>query len=619
MKNNQISVKEVFTSIGIKDLIAFVLIFVSAMIFIYFDFNTLYKLEKENIVHESEKSAARSAQELNYYLLTSIETVKLASHKLDNMLDNNVSSEEILSYLEEESENISSAIDENYTGLYGCFKGEFLDGAGWIPDEDYVVTERPWYLDALASDGEIIFVNPYLDSQTHTVMMTISRLLSDKESVIALDLSLAEMQKITEAVVNDSDSEYAMVLDSSGGVVAHSDSEELGKNYLEEKNSLGSAIAKELFTTGKQQFQITYKTVKYIVYAEEIGDGWYSISVINGTLFFKPLRTIIVVSILAILLFTVILSTIFYNISVKHIETKKLNQQLESIAHIYVSMHDIDLINNSFSEISNNAETLTELLRDSHENAKETLHSIMEIMTAERSKKIVLDFLDFNTLDERLANTDTITIEFIDKDDIWCRGRFVVSERDEAGNPTHVLWMVEIIDDEKRQQEKLLYLSETDRMTGINNRGSGEKKIRELIAEGQGGMFVLMDVDKFKSVNDNYGHSVGDKVLIELANSLKKAFRANDIIMRLGGDEFAVYVPDVHNEASGERIINRLFNVLDNTDIPELKGNKFYISAGAAFYQTDDKYSFEELYKRADSCTYISKEHKGNYVSYYEA
>ena len=229
------------------------------------------------------------------------------------------------------------------------------------------------------------------------------------------------------------------------------------------------------------------------------------------------------------------------------------------------------------------------------------------------------NFLDFGTLDERLANTDTITIEFIDKDDVWCRGRFVVSERNEDGNPTHVLWMVEIIDDEKRQQEKLLYLSETDRMTGINNRGSGEKKIRELIAEGQGGMFVLMDVDKFKSINDNYGHSVGDKVLIEFAGCLKKAFRANDIIMRLGGDEFAVYVPDVHNEAAGERIINRLFNVLDNTDIPELNGNKFYISAGAAFYQTDDKYSFEELYKRADSCTYISKKHKVNYASYYEA
>ena len=176
-----------------------------------------------------------------------------------------------------------------------------------------------------------------------------------------------------------------------------------------------------------------------------------------------------------------------------------------------------------------------------------------------------------------------------------------------------------ILNDEKRQQEKLLYLSETDRMTGINNRGSGEKKIRELIAEGQGGMFVLMDVDKFKSINDNYGHNVGDKVLIEFAGCLKKAFRANDIIMRLGGDEFAVYVPDVHNEAAGERIINRLFNVLDNTDIPELNGNKFYISAGAAFYQTDDKYSFEELYKRADSCTYISKKHKGNYASYYEA
>ena len=618
MKNNQVSFKEVFTSIGIKNLIASILIFIFAVIFIYFNFNTLYKLEKENIFHKGEQNAIQSADELNYYLLTSIETIKLASYTLDNMLKNDASSDEILSYLEDESEIIAGAIDKYYTGLYGCFRGEYLDGIGWVPDEDYVVTERPWYLDAIAGEGEIVFVDPYLDSQTGTVMMTISKLLSDGESVLSLDISLAEMQEITEGIVKN-DNDYAMVLDSKGGVVAHSNSDELGKNYLEEKNSLGSVIAQKIFSTGKQQFQINYKHTKYIIYVKQIGDSWYCVSVINGTLFFKPLRMIIAVSVLAILIFSFVLAAIYYNVSSRQIVANKLNQQLESIAHIYVSMHDIDLSNNTYSEISNNAETLIKLLGNSRNNAKETLYSIMEVMTAERSQKIVLDFINFDTLDERLSNTDTITVEFIDKDDIWCRGRFVASERDEDGHLVRVLWMVEIIDDEKRQQEKLLYLSETDRMTGINNRGSGEKKIRELIAEGQGGMFVLMDVDKFKSINDNFGHSVGDKVLIELAGCLKKAFRANDIIMRLGGDEFAVYVPDVHNEAAGERIINRLFNVLDNTDIPELNGSKFYISAGAAFYQHNDTYSFEELYKRADSCTYISKKHKGNYVSYYEA
>ncbi|MBQ6967561.1 MAG: GGDEF domain-containing protein, partial [Lachnospiraceae bacterium] len=133
----------------------------------------------------------------------------------------------------------------------------------------------------------------------------------------------------------------------------------------------------------------------------------------------------------------------------------------------------------------------------------------------------------------------------------WNRARFVVVERDNDGTLLSVLFMVETIDEEKKARDRLLYLSETDSMTGINNRGSGENKVRKLLLDGDGGMFMLLDVDKFKSINDTYGHAAGDKVLISIAECMRRAFRNNDVMMRLGGDEFAAFAPMVYTREGG--------------------------------------------------------------------
>lgn len=93
----------------------------------------------------------------------------------------------------------------------------------------------------------------------------------------------------------------------------------------------------------------------------------------------------------------------------------------------------------------------------------------------------VLEFVDLSTLDRRLMETNTIVHEFIGIVSGWCRERFIKVDSDEKGRPWHVLYCVEVIDEQKRREKKLLYLSETDSMIGINNRGSGERKITEFL------------------------------------------------------------------------------------------------------------------------------------------
>lgn len=73
-------------------------------------------------------------------------------------------------------------------------------------------------------------------------------------------------------------------------------------------------------------------------------------------------------------------------------------------------------------------------------------------------------------------------------------------------------------------------------------------------------MFLLFDVDKFKHINDTYGHSIGDEVLIQVADALKQTFEQAGVCMRLGGDEFAVYAPEITEQMQAETMIQAFLN-----------------------------------------------------------
>lgn len=183
------------------------------------------------------------------------------------------------------------------------------------------------------------------------------------------------------------------------------------------------------------------------------------------------------------------------------------------------------------------------------------------------------------------------------------------------------IWINSLTDitDKKKMENELMRVSETDALTGIRNRGSGESSIEKLLSDGVKGMFCLFDVDKFKAVNDTYGHAVGDKVLIALADCLKHTFRNSDIIMRLGGDEYAVYAVGIDSEELGRECIIRFLHQVDSIDIEEMNDRKVSVSLGAVLCTGDGRIAFDELYQKADSAMYICKNNRGNHYRFYQA
>lgn len=168
----------------------------------------------------------------------------------------------------------------------------------------------------------------------------------------------------------------------------------------------------------------------------------------------------------------------------------------------------------------------------------------------------------------------------------------------------------------KMNEKALKVLSDTDSLTGIANRSCGERKMSELLEEGVEGMFCLFDLDHFKVINDNYGHHIGDKVIIEIANALKHTLRQGDIYWRLGGDEFAFFATGIDNYNKGYSCLSRLFHKINRIALPEIQGSAITISLGAVLVK-EGMEDFYEIYKAADGCMYKGKSVHGNHCEFY--
>jgi diguanylate cyclase (GGDEF)-like protein len=163
--------------------------------------------------------------------------------------------------------------------------------------------------------------------------------------------------------------------------------------------------------------------------------------------------------------------------------------------------------------------------------------------------------------------------------------------------------------EKKQEQERELRTrADYDALTGVVNRGAFEKYVEMKLADKEDvhGAFLLIDVDKFKSVNDGFGHDCGDAVLRRVADALKEKFREQDVVGRLGGDEFALWMERMPKERASyitERIreINEeLLHPLDG--MPEVS-----LSVGISFAKEGDL--FKDIYKKSDTALYTVKEH----------
>lgn len=158
----------------------------------------------------------------------------------------------------------------------------------------------------------------------------------------------------------------------------------------------------------------------------------------------------------------------------------------------------------------------------------------------------------------------------------------------------------------------------TDRLTGLANREAMLRRIDERLAhqrragDADQGAVLFADVDRFKEVNDRFGHDAGDKVLIELAQRLESQLREGDLVARWSGDEFVVLLDGIADEADGLRVVAKLKSVLAQPlqSLPADSGVVVGVSIGLAMYPRDGQ-DVATLVRHADAAMYRDKPRLG--------
>lgn len=160
-----------------------------------------------------------------------------------------------------------------------------------------------------------------------------------------------------------------------------------------------------------------------------------------------------------------------------------------------------------------------------------------------------------------------------------------------------------------RDRRLLEVKAQTDAMTGLLNAVSTRENVDVWLKNGEcRGMqaLIMLDVDRFKDVNDTYGHAVGDEALRQSAALLKRHFRGSDIVGRVGGDEFIVFMKNIPGGTIVSSQLEKLCQAFHAIRIAEAQDLRLTCSAGAALAPADGG-DFDTLYKKADLALYSVK------------
>lgn len=187
------------------------------------------------------------------------------------------------------------------------------------------------------------------------------------------------------------------------------------------------------------------------------------------------------------------------------------------------------------------------------------------------------------------------------------------------GIPIKVIGKTSNIDDSKKEQERLKKLAKLDPLTKILNksvtRSEIEKYFKDQGLKGQHG-FIIIDIDNFKSINDNLGHLFGDAVLTDISTKIEKIFSKDDIIGRIGGDEFVVLLKNYKSIDNVKEKANEMCKAFKSIYTGENKDYTISTSIGISLYPRDGD-NYEDLLNKADIALYNVKDNgKDNFRIY---
>ncbi len=188
--------------------------------------------------------------------------------------------------------------------------------------------------------------------------------------------------------------------------------------------------------------------------------------------------------------------------------------------------------------------------------------------------------------------------------------------------PATLLRSIRYAIERKKSEAELIRLAQTDPLTGLLNRRAFFEQTEHALAQAQRSHLacavIMFDLDRFKEVNDLFGHKVGDDLLVSVAAALHRNLRSTDSCGRLGGDEFAILAPNLRSANDAMELAEKVVGLISSiTDLGDVKVD-LKISAGISVFPMDDS-DAEGLLSHADMAMYKSKASKRGAVNFFDA
>jgi diguanylate cyclase (GGDEF)-like protein/PAS domain S-box-containing protein len=194
-------------------------------------------------------------------------------------------------------------------------------------------------------------------------------------------------------------------------------------------------------------------------------------------------------------------------------------------------------------------------------------------------------------------------------DYVWIRDEGVVV-KDEQGTPLYLQGYLLNISPEREAEQQLRRQAMNDALTGLANRAFFNERLAHAVSirkqDGEQTGLLFIDLNNFKSMNDRFGHPVGDAVLAVLGERLQTLIRAGDTIARLGGDEFALLIQSITEPAEVARVAERMLAAI--AEPVEIEGHRFSLEASIGIALGNDAH---DLLKQADAAMYRAKSQLG--------
>ncbi|MBO7333628.1 MAG: response regulator, partial [Lachnospiraceae bacterium] len=289
--------------------IPLILVFIFMVVMIVYTSKLVYNVAVLNSNAVIEDRIKNVSSLVDNHLNTAENVLQITADSVHHMLISGSTPARIHEFLVEETNNVTEQFGENYHGLYGYIMSKYMDGLNWVPPEGYDPKTRDWYVVAKENDGEVAIVPPYVDAQTNALIISVCRMLPDRQNIISLDVKLDGIQSLMDEL-NLNGKGLGFVMDGNGLFIAYRDESKKG-TYITDIPE-GSELLEKIKRTGAGSFAHSYNGEKCTFFVNAISNDWYVVMVVNDSELYDEVKSQVALTILVCVVVLVMIVALFY-------------------------------------------------------------------------------------------------------------------------------------------------------------------------------------------------------------------------------------------------------------------------------------------------------------------